>query len=93
VKIEVQLFGWLRKYQPGSAGKAATVEVPEGATVSDVLRRVGVSEMVQGDSTGGASLKPAGAFLLVLVNGLQAADDTRLGPGDSVSVFPPIGGG
>lgn len=80
MRIEVQLFGWLRKCQPGPAGKPVTVEVPERATVSEILRRIGVPEI-------------AAVPVLVLVNGLQAASDTRLGPGDNVSVFPPLGGG
>jgi molybdopterin converting factor small subunit len=35
----------------------------------------------------------AGAAGIVLVNGVHAADDQLLHPGDEVSLFPPLGGG
>ena len=34
-----------------------------------------------------------GAAGLVLVNGVHASRDQVLGPGDEVSLFPPLGGG
>lgn len=34
-----------------------------------------------------------GAAGIVLVNGVHAAGDQRLHPGDEVSLFPPLGGG
>jgi len=34
-----------------------------------------------------------GAAGITLVNGVHASDDTALGPGDEVSLFPPLGGG
>jgi molybdopterin converting factor small subunit len=30
---------------------------------------------------------------LILVNGVHASSDQALGPGDEVSLFPPLGGG
>ena len=34
-----------------------------------------------------------GAAGLILVNGVHAAPDRVLGPGDEVALFPPLGGG
>jgi len=34
-----------------------------------------------------------GAAGIALVNGVHAADDQLLDPGDEVSLFPPLGGG
>ncbi|MFZ5924411.1 MAG: MoaD/ThiS family protein [Bacillota bacterium] len=98
MRVEVQLFGWLCAYQPGAAGKAAPVELPGGATVADLLCRLGVSGRTQEASAARpspdvpSSPDLTGSSLLVLVNGLQARGDTSLKPGDRVSIFPPLGG-
>ncbi len=36
---------------------------------------------------------PESAVTLVFVNGVHAAQDTTLREGDSIALFPPIGGG
>ncbi len=48
------------------------------ATVNDVLRELNIGE---------------DAWTLIFVNGRHARPDTRLAEGDTVALFPPIGGG
>ena len=77
--IEVRLFANLGRYlPPGTRGDAVALEVPEGATVDDVVRQLAI---------------PAGLPGLLLVNGRDATPDRRLRPGDVVSIVPPLAGG
>ena len=77
--VEVRLFANLADYLPPSArGPAATLSVPDGATVGDLLRRLAVPEALP---------------RLVLVNGIDADPSRRLAPGDVVAVLPPLAGG
>jgi molybdopterin converting factor small subunit len=79
VKIEVRLFANLAAYLPSGARRdAATVEVPEPATVGDVARRLRI---------------PDDLPRLVLVNGRDATADQPLAPGDVVTLYPPLAGG
>lgn len=78
LKVEVRLFAALARYlPPGSVGKRAMLELPEGATVGDLARRLGLADV------------PATA----LVNGHSRHHATILRDGDVVSFFPPLGGG
>jgi molybdopterin converting factor small subunit len=45
-----------------------------------------------GAVTEALGLEP-GAAGLILVNGVHAGPERELGPGDEVSLFPPLGGG
>jgi molybdopterin converting factor small subunit len=79
VTIEVRLFANLADHlPPGSRGSRARVEVPEGATVGDVVRRLAI---------------PADLPLLCLVNGEDAGIRRRLSSGDRVDLIPPLAGG
>jgi len=53
-------------------------EFPEGATVGDIVRSYGVPEK---DVT------------LIFINGRHGGFDTVLSNGDTLSLFPPVGGG
>ena len=53
-------------------------EIAPGATVADVLKELNI---------------PARQATLILVNGRHARPDTELKNGDTLSLFPPIGGG
>jgi len=55
-----------------------TREIPPGATVGDVLSGLHI---------------PGNQATLILVNGRHARPETELGNGDTLSLFPPIGGG
>jgi molybdopterin converting factor small subunit len=79
VKIEVRLFANLADHLPsGSRGSGASLEVPEGATVGDVVRRLA---------------PPTDLPLLCLVNGEEADAARRLSSGDRVDLIPPLAGG
>lgn len=53
-------------------------EVAPGATVGDVIREVGIPEK---------------DVKLIFINGRHALPDTELAEGDTLALFPPIGGG
>lgn len=77
--IEVRLFADLARYlPPGARGGVSLLDVPEGATVDDVRRGLGI---------------PADFPGLFLVNGHEVAADHRIGPGDVLDVIPPLSGG
>ena len=75
----MRLFANLARYlPPGSRGDAAELELPEGATVDQLQRRLAIPEDLPG---------------LVLVNGREAPADRRLRGGDVVTIVPPLAGG
>jgi molybdopterin converting factor small subunit len=79
MKIEVALYATLSKYLPPSAqNRKAVIDVPDGATVDDVLRRLDV---------------PRDHPNILLVNGRQASEGAVLHDGETLSVFPPLAGG
>ena len=79
MRIEVQLHATLATFLPsGSRDGVAVLELPEGATVGDVVRRLAI---------------PAELSRIVLVNGHDVEDDAALHPGDTLDVFPPLAGG
>ena len=81
MKIETQFFSRLRDVAGGSL---LTFELPEGATLGDLLARLYTlhPEMRAWDKT------------LLLAVGLEFAERTQvLHEGDSVSVMPPVQGG
>jgi molybdopterin converting factor subunit 1 len=59
------------------------MEVPNGSTVGDLLRRLRVADLAHG-------LPPSP---LVAVNERYARQDQVLRPGDEVAVIPPVAGG
>lgn len=75
----MRLFANLADYLPPHArGGAARLEMPEEATVDDLLRRLRI---------------PPHLPRLLFVNGRDATPDARLRSGDVVTVFPPLAGG
>ncbi|MEW6274583.1 MAG: MoaD/ThiS family protein [Bacillota bacterium] len=79
LEVEVRLFSGLEKFFPAAGlGKACLVQVPEGATGSDLIRQLNI---------------PADQVFTMFVNGRHAAPEQVLQPGDRVALFPPIGGG
>jgi len=79
VRVEVRLFATLVPFlPPDSHDGAAVLEIPEGSTVHDVVRRLGI---------------PADLERVTLLNGGDSAPDARLHPGDVLTVFPPLAGG
>lgn len=79
MKIEVALYATLAQYLPkGSRGHKATMECADGVTVGQLIDQLGI---------------PKPHPTMVLVNGLNADEDTSLKEGDLLALFPPLAGG
>jgi sulfur-carrier protein len=79
VNITVRLFATFRDFLPPHALRSALrLEVEEHQRVDAVLKALHV---------------PDDLPRIVLINGLHAAEDSRLTDGDVVSIFPPLIGG
>ena len=82
--ITLKLFATLEKYLPPGRGahNEAVVEVPDGASVAEVLRQLGV---------------PREEVHLVLVDGrfvpVDALNEVRLKEGQALAIWPPVAGG
>lgn len=81
MRVRVLFFGMLRE----SAGKAAEeIELPEGASLRDVLRHYESQIPRFGESS---------ASLAMAVNQQYAAPDTKLKANDEIALLPPVSGG
>lgn len=79
MNVEVRLFATLASFLPPTGrGGAALVDVPDGSTVRDVIRHLGI---------------PSELERVTLVNGHDAEPAHPLRAGDVVTVFPPLAGG
>ena len=79
MQVQVKLYGTLGKWVAGYDHRTGlAVDVDEGATVADLMRRIGVP------------LKKVG---MVTLDGRLAGKETLLQPGMQVRVFHPIFGG
>jgi molybdopterin synthase sulfur carrier subunit len=79
ITVHTKLFASLRQYRPGlKIGEAFPVELPEGATVGDLIREVDL---------------PDKEVKIVFVNALFRELAHELADGDEVGIFPPVGGG
>lgn len=79
MEITIELFATLTRFlPPGTQGKRTMLCVPEGATVGQVLQRLGV---------------PDDMPFTTLVNGRHSEADQVLRPGDRLTAFPPLAGG
>jgi len=77
--VDVKLFATLRKYRPElGVGEAFAVQVPDGATVGDLIRLLGLTE---------------DQARIVFVNAVSSEQGRVLSDGDQVGIFPPVGGG
>lgn len=79
MKVRLRLFATLADYLPPDAdGDGITLELPDGARVSDVLARLRIPERVP---------------FLSVVNGHEVEDPHPLYDGDELAIFPPLSGG
>jgi molybdopterin synthase sulfur carrier subunit len=79
MRITVSLHASLMRFLPaGSSGRAAVLEMPNGATVADVMSRLGI---------------PAGHTKMMVSGTEQLELTTTLRDGQEVSLFPPLAGG
>ena len=79
MRVEVRLFATLATFLPpdGRDG-AAEIEIPEGSTVTDVTRQLGI---------------PPDLARVVLVHGRDLGSEAPLNSRDVVTIFPPLAGG
>jgi molybdopterin converting factor small subunit len=73
--IQLKLFASLRQFSPPNPDQ---VDIQEGETVGDVLRRLNI---------------PVDEVRLVFLDGVKGDTTSVLGGGERVGVFPPVGGG
>jgi molybdopterin synthase sulfur carrier subunit len=79
VTVHAKLFATLRQHRPGlKIGESFPVELPEGATVGQLIRQLEL---------------PEDQVKIVFVNGLVREPDDSLADGDEIGIFPPVGGG
>ncbi|HSA55562.1 MAG TPA: MoaD/ThiS family protein [Gemmatimonadaceae bacterium] len=78
--VRVLLFA---SYADAIGSPELTLDVPDGARVSDVVERLRLLP-------GADRLPPAP---LVAVNAVYAAAGSALAPGDEVAIIPPVAGG
>jgi molybdopterin converting factor small subunit len=91
MQIHVQLFSILRDCIPPDAGRGqASIALPEGATLADLVAHLGVDQRLGHPATEVVSK----AGWQVLVSGGYEPDMGRvLQDGDQVRIFPPVAGG
>lgn len=81
MKVEVRLYGSLRRYRPAADGPAHrpfAVALPAGSSVADLGQQLGL---------------PEGLISAAAVNGEAVETSAVLRGGDRVSLFPPSAGG
>lgn len=79
MRVNVRTYATLCRYIPGvSAGTPVEIELPDGASVSDLIEKLKI---------------PAREVKIAFVNGRTRPLDWLLEEGDEAGIFPPIGGG
>ena len=78
MQITVKLHGTLRKFLPAGAGNAAALDLNDGATVADVITRLGI---------------PPGHAKMIVSGDDQLELASVLHDGQEVNLFPPLAGG
>jgi molybdopterin converting factor small subunit len=91
MRIDVQLFSILRDcLPPGAEQGNATVSLPDGAKLADLVAHLGIDRRLGYDATDVV----ARAGWQVMVSGEYEPDMERLlQDGDQVRIFPPVAGG
>jgi len=79
IKIQAKLYATLAKYAGASIMyEPIEVEVPAGATLIDLYDRLGI---------------PRDEVKTSFVNSVMQPPEYTLSEGDTVGIFPPVGGG
>jgi len=76
--VTVKLHGALRKFMPTGASDGAMLDLHEGASVADVIARLGI---------------PPGHAGMIISGDDQIESTSLLHDGQEVSLFPPLAGG
>jgi molybdopterin converting factor small subunit len=78
MQVQVKLFSRFREHLPPEARGEATIQLPDGATIDDLVDRLGIVRRIK----------------LITINGERQADySRRLYDGDKVRIFPVVVGG
>jgi molybdopterin converting factor small subunit len=78
MQVHVKLFSLLRRHLPEEAKGEATIDLPAGATVADLIEHLGIVRRIK----------------ILTINGQRETDRARpLQEGDSVRIFPFVVGG
>ncbi|MDD5475284.1 MAG: MoaD/ThiS family protein [Syntrophales bacterium] len=79
MRITLRVYATLCRYIPGaSAGIPLSLELPYGATLADLMKKMGI---------------PGEEVKVAFVNGRARDLNHVLEDGDEAGVFPPVGGG
>ncbi len=79
MRVTVKLFATLVRFKDGArAGKPFEMELPEGSVVQDLIDTLKI---------------PPEETHIVFINNIIEEAGSRLKDGDSVGMFPPVGGG
>jgi len=77
--VYVKLYATLTRHRPNTkGGEPFEVELPEGSTLGDLYRHLGV---------------PQEEVKTAFVNGRAEGPRYTIQAGDEIGIFPPIGGG
>jgi sulfur carrier protein ThiS len=78
MRVQVKLFSLLRKHLPEEAKGEATVELPDGSTIEDLVEHLGIVRRIK----------------ILTINGERETNRSRpLQDGDNVRIFPFVVGG
>jgi molybdopterin synthase sulfur carrier subunit len=79
ITVYAKLFATLRRHYPHlGIGEPMPVELPDGATVGDLVEHLRL---------------PADQVKVVFVNNVIRETEYPLADGDKLGIFPPVGGG
>lgn len=79
MKINIRLLGEFGELlSPGSENYSGWVELDEGTTIGETLKRLKIPESIP---------------MIILVNGIHRTLTNRLNAGDVLNILPPMGGG
>ncbi len=78
MRVTVTLHGTLRKFVPTPTSNAVTVDLSDGATVTDIFTRLGI---------------PPGHAKIIVSGNQQLEPTSALHDGQEINLFPPLVGG
>jgi molybdopterin converting factor small subunit len=80
MKVKVKLFATLRNYGPTGVelGESFSVALEEGVTVAALLETLKI---------------PRREAKIIMINGNNSEIGDKLIEGDTIAIFPPVGGG
>lgn len=78
MRVTVTLHASLRRFLPAAAGTSAVLDLHEGATVADVIIRLGI---------------PPGHAKIIVSGNSQLEPTSTLHDAQEIDLFPPLAGG